>query len=275
MSKLLRADFARLKRDKYFWTGILGMAAYGIFVSLLQYRNSMKYGTVVKLENIFYQEYMAIGVILAAFCSMFLGTEYSDGTIRNKLVVGCGRAQIYLSGFLTCAAAGLLMNISYMAACVAAGIPLFGLFGISAGTAARLVLAGGVMTVSFAAIFTLLAMLNQNKTLVAIISIIGTFGAMFLAIFLLTRIGQPQLIEGAVLTTGEEQTVQYVPNPLYLDEDARENYQFFADVLPTGQSIQISGARVAHIWRIMLYSLTVTAVTTSAGVFFFRRKDLK
>lgn len=275
MSKLLRADFTRLKTDRYFRTAIIGMAAYGIFVSLIQYRNSVKYGVSINLEYVFFQGYMPIGVILAAFCSLFTGAEYSDGTIRNKLVVGCRRSEIYLSGFLTCAAAGLMMNFSYMVISAASGIPLFGFFEISPVKAAVLVLNGSAMTIAYAALFTLLAMLNQNKTLVAIISIIATFIGTFLAIFLLTRIGQPEMTEGSTFTAGTETTVQYIPNPLYLDDAQREIYQFAADVLPTGQGLQISAARATHLWQMPLYSIILTIGAASAGIHFFKRKDLK
>ncbi|MGY3662454.1 MAG: hypothetical protein ACXAHE_00930 [Roseburia sp. 1XD42-69] len=40
---------------------------------------------------------------------MFLGTDYSDGTIRNKLTVGHTRTNIYLANLIVTFAAGLLI----------------------------------------------------------------------------------------------------------------------------------------------------------------------
>ena len=49
------------------------------------------------------------GIVMAAFCSMFIGTEFSDGTMRNKLIVGHRRREIYFTNFLTCALSGIFL----------------------------------------------------------------------------------------------------------------------------------------------------------------------
>lgn len=57
-----------------------------------------------------------LGVVLAAFCSLYLGTEYQDGTLRNKVTAGYRREQIYFSCLLACLGGGLLIWGSYLAA---------------------------------------------------------------------------------------------------------------------------------------------------------------
>ena len=42
-----------------------------------------------------------VGILISIFYSLFLGTEYNDGTIRNKLIVGHKRETIYLASFIT------------------------------------------------------------------------------------------------------------------------------------------------------------------------------
>ena len=54
------------------------------------------------------------GVVLSAFCSLFVGAEYSDGTIRNKIAVGHSRAAVYLANLVTCSAAGVLICLGYI-----------------------------------------------------------------------------------------------------------------------------------------------------------------
>ena len=38
-----------------------------------------------------------IGLFMAMFTSLFIGTEYDYGTIRNKIIVGHSRTSIYFS----------------------------------------------------------------------------------------------------------------------------------------------------------------------------------
>lgn len=126
MSKLLRANFLRLRKDKYFWIGMIAMILYGVIDSVGQYRNLKVYDMSVTFDTVFFASHIIIGMLIAAFVSLYVGTEYSDGTIRNKLMVGCNRRDIYLSNFITCAAAGAFMNFAYMFTACITGIPLFG-----------------------------------------------------------------------------------------------------------------------------------------------------
>lgn len=54
-------------------------------------------GYPTALDDRFFAYSFFIGILSAIFCSLFTGTEYSDGTIRNKIVVGHSRISIYLS----------------------------------------------------------------------------------------------------------------------------------------------------------------------------------
>ena len=65
-------------------------------------------------------------LIQAPFLSVYLGTEFSEGTIRNKLVAGHSRPAVYLSNLILCAIAGVLLCLGYIAAVLAVGLPLLG-----------------------------------------------------------------------------------------------------------------------------------------------------
>ena len=49
-------------------------------------------------------------LVIAVFVSLFFGTEYSDGTLRNKLIGGYTRGQIYVSQFIVNAAAFIFLQ---------------------------------------------------------------------------------------------------------------------------------------------------------------------
>ena len=52
-------------------------------------------------------------------------------------------------------------------------------------------------------------------------------------------------------------------------------WQFLLDLLPTGQSLQVSRLDTPNLWRLPLLSLGVAAASTGAGLVLFHKKDLK
>ncbi|MPM03751.1 hypothetical protein SDC9_50018 [bioreactor metagenome] len=272
MNKLLTANFARLKKDKVFWIGMTFMFAAGIFGAIMKLINDPT-ATADQLALIFP---VFIGIVSAAFCSLFMGTEYSDGTIRNKLIVGHARNAVYLSNLITCSVAGIFMCLSYIAAVAAFGIPLLGLSERSMWPVAVLILVAFIMVIATAALFTLMCMLNQNKATAAVICILFIVALLVVASMINARLEAPRYYDNYVFTdslgnaaAGREE------NPQYLTGMKREIYQFFLDFLPAGQAIEISSLSAPHLWLMPLYSLIIALVSTVCGLLCFRKKDLK
>lgn len=282
MRKLLSAGFVRLRKDKVFWIGIAAVMVIGAFVVVQNYREFSANGYVLPpLDNYFFGFALMIGLVSAAFCSLFLGTEYSDGTIRNKIAVGHSRSAIYLSNLIVCATAALLTNLAYIAAVSAVGIPLFGFLTMGARAAVTMLWASFFTTLAFTALFTLLSMLIQNKAIVAVVSIIGVVGMLVATITIENRLRAPEFYDGIVISEEVQITdpnnpqLQSVPNPNYLQPKERAAYQFLHDLMPTGQAMQISNQSAPHPWLMQLYALLIVLAATGGGIFFFRKKDLK
>ncbi len=276
MNKLLRANFSRLGKSRSFWIGMAVMLAFSLGYCLQQYRYNTLYHQEYGLDTVLFAPYIVTGILIAVFCSIFIGKEYGNGTIRNKLVVGHSRSSVYLANFITVTAAGLLMNLVYTATACALGIPLLGSLK-SAGTIVLIFLLSGLLlTVALSAVFSMLALLNQNPAFVALFSTLGIFLALILAGYMYSRMQAPEFIEPYSLTIdGVVQAMEPEPNPNYLNDTQRSYYQFVMDLLPTGQAIQIAGMDVPHPERMPLFSALIIAAANIAGVYFFRRKDLK
>lgn len=272
MNKLLTANFARLKKDKVFWIGMAFMFAAGVFSVIMKLINDPT-ATADQLMLIFP---VLIGIVSAAFCSLYIGTEYSDGTIRNKLIVGHTRSAVYLSNFITCSAAGIVMCLSYVAAVAAFGLSLLGFSEMSMGALVVLILVAFMMVIATTALFTLLCMLNQNKATAAVICILIIVALLVLATMINAKLEAPQYYDNYVFTDslGSAMSGQ-IENPQYLTGTKREIYQFFLDFLPTGQAVEISMQSTPHLWLMPLYSLFITLVSTGCGLVCFRTKDLK
>lgn len=277
MSKLLFANFYRLKKEKSFWIINFIMFCFGIYNSLLYYYEYVKEDYDIFLEDVFFNDILLIGVCCTIFCSLYIGTEYSNGTIRNKLIIGHTRSSIYFSNLIVSTAAGFLMSAAYMATVCIVGIPLIGFFHINLKTVFVLLLFSGVLIMAFTSIFTLMSMLIQNKAVVAILGLLGFFLLFFVVMSIDSRLREPQKWNDYIFIDEEGETItqEGAVNERYLRGKKRALYEFYYDFIPMGQAMQISNLSAQNQWQIPLYSIIIILATSSGGLYFFRRKDLK
>lgn len=277
MSRLLSANFARLVKDRTFRVCTCMMAFYGIFMVLMGCYDLHKSGYAASLIHISFGYAEVMGVLAATFTSQFLGVEYSDGTIRNKLIVGHRRHEIYLSNLLTVSAAVLLMNAAYAAAVLLSGIPLLGMSGgPDPSVLLTLVLVTILMDAAYAAAFTLYSMLNRNKVTVTAVSIMGALLAMIFSGYVQSRLIEPKTYVWEMEMTEEGEILPYEEetNPYYLEGTTREVFEFLNDFLPSGQALQIEGEAIDGWQYLALYSCLFAAGLTGVGVAAFFRKDI-
>lgn len=104
MIKLLNANLIRLKKDKALRIGIIFMFIMGVFTPVMHYIDMKKSGYQITLDNGFFNNVLFCVILSSVFCSLYVGTEYSDGTIRNKVVIGHTRMSIYFSNLIVCIA---------------------------------------------------------------------------------------------------------------------------------------------------------------------------
>ncbi len=275
MSKLLSANLMRLKKNRLFWLGMLLMFAFGAVLVFSQYRIHTQYGYDVMLDTVLLGFMAPIGVIMAVFCSLFTGTEYSDGTIRNKLIVGHSRPCIYAANLITAILAALLLCAACLLALLALGIPLLGAPVMGEKTLFWMFLGCFVLTVTFSALFTMIAMVCSSKAAVAIISILLILAMFLISTYLFSALEEPEFYNNYYLDASQTMQTEYAANPNYVSGWRRNVFEFMTDFLPTGQVIQYCSASVLHLWQLPLYALLIAAGTTVFGVLVFRRKDIK
>ena len=278
MTKLLSANFLRLWRNKAFWASIgvsLGMA---LFMVADSWRSSQESGgawaSTVDAELVKYAAF--IGILAAELIPLFLGTEYSDGAIRNKIIVGQPRLSIYFANLITGFAACVLCSAAYMLGCAVLGIPLLGWFTQPPALLLTALAGSLLMTAAFCAIFTFVTMNVSRKSTAVVICLLGAFAAFIGAIVIHSMLEAPEFIQGYELSVGGQVvSAPAEPNPNYLTGAKRELYQFFFDLLPSGQSVQYCSLQISSPARLMGLSAAVAAASTGAGIALFRRKDLR
>lgn len=274
MNLLLKANFSRLWRSGAFWASLAVMAGVGLFEVAVGV-NAQRQGISVPLENRYFVLAFMPGIVLSAFCSLFVGGEYSGGTIRNKIAVGHTRDAVYLASLCTCIAAGVLACAAYIAPVAALGIPLLGMFQMELGAVAWFTLCVFVMTGSLCAIFTLIAILNQNRAVTAVICITLAYFLLFLGIYLNNRLTEPEIIPAQeYIENGKILLREAEKNPAYAGGLKRTVYQVLYS-LPGCQAVQLAAEAENCPWDLPLISVLCAIVSTAAGLALFRRKDLK
>ena len=199
MSKLLSAGFIRLRKDKIFWIALIFMFGAGVFFPVMRYMDMQQSGYINNIDNGFFACALFIGIVMAVFCSLFIGTEYSDGTIRNKVVIGQKRTSIYLSNFIICAIVSIVMCAAFLIAYLCVGIPLLGFFEMGIKLVLLFTLAVFVLSIAFASIFTLISMLNHNKAITAVVCILLAFLFLFVGAQLNRMLNEPETNMGLIM----------------------------------------------------------------------------
>lgn len=277
MSKLLSANFTRLWKNKVFWLCVLFSIGAAVAAVVGTHRVIVRHpGIEATMEGSLFQIAGMVGFAQAVFCGLFLGTEYSDGTVRNKLIVGHTRAAVYGANLLVCMAAGLVMGIAYFVVYLPLGWALIGAPAMAKGAMAGLIALTLLMTLSFSAIFTLIGMLNQNKAGAAVIALLLVLATLFLCSYLVAQLNEQEMTMSAeILADGTLSLTEPEPNPNYVSGAQRAIYQFIVDVWPMGQGIQLANAEVANPWQMGIYSVVIALLSTWVGVACFRKKDIK
>ena len=129
MSKLLSANFYPFKK-KINSFGAVWFSCWQqeYFFRLMRYMDMRQTQTINRIDNGFFGCALFIGIVMAVFCSLFIGTEYSEGTIRNKIIIGQKRGTVYLSNFITCSLVSVVMCMAFFIPYLCIGIPLLGFF---------------------------------------------------------------------------------------------------------------------------------------------------
>lgn len=248
MSDLFLAGFNRLWRSRVFQVCCVISFLANIFVMLATYRQVLNYTELglehsITLDSVFYGLVPVLGVMCAAFVSLFIGTEHSDGVMRNMLVVGRARWEIYLANYAVCFVGTAAFLVCWFLGGLV-GIPLIGVWqdvnGLLLGCAVLLAVA-----------------------------------LLMLASVMLNALNQPEFQQGMVMTEAGLELSEPTPNPSYVGGMKREVFQFLSDTLPSGQSISVCSYELERPVLSLVSSVVIAVLTSAAGVVFFKRKDLR
>lgn len=289
MSRLLSANFARLWRSGIFRLALAANVVFGVYLDVEKYFDIkrdpdyyMELGErYLCADGIAFSGWLTLMLVAAVIIGSFVGTEYSDGTIRNKLMVGHKRSTIYLANFIVCAAASLILLIELLTVILGLGKFLFTASYMSVGEIISYTLSGCLTMIALSAILVFITMLIHNKAAGSVTVLIMVMLLLCSALHIDDRLRAPEYHSGITIVGTDAETGMPVfekeetKNPNYLEGTKRQIYQSLYDALPACQFVQIQWENADRIPIMAAYSLGITVVFTVGGLLLFRKKNLK
>lgn len=260
MRKLLAADFAQLLRDKVFWaafafmivsTAILVVSTHNM-IALDNYTP----GTWTAETSTFCM-LPSVGIVNAIWLHLFIGSDYDQGTIRNKFICGHTRRAIFFSHWLIASAGALIILAASLVLGTVLSAHYFQTFALDVSNLCWLFLSCAMLTVAYAAINVALAMNISRKASSVVCGMIVMIGMSTFTSFLEVELSSV-LVSGWTPVTLKDHLILFI-----------------YDLLPSGQCSQINAMMFDHLARWPLYSLILIVLVTAAGYLLFRQKDIK
>lgn len=256
MRKLLSADAIRIFRSKWFWLSLVGMLVLaGAFVTM-QY-TAMDY--VVPLSRVIFLPMSFFGMMVAALISLFVGEDFSDGFIRNKIIAGCSRTAIFASNLICSGLACLILYLVTTLLTAVAGCLLFEI-DLSVSRFLLHLILGLCMCLGYSCIYCTITMVCGNKTTSTILCMGLSFFLLVACLHTNQVMIQPEFKNG-------------IPNPAYVDGGAKIVYRVLHDLNPTGQAAQLSAMDVFQPVRWILCDF-LWMLFAGAGCILFNRKNI-
>lgn len=251
MCDLFLTDFKRFLKDKTFYIGLIVLTLYG-FITV---KNCACFENVCeKIDGTSLLLGVPVATILfiAFFISFFIGSDYEEGTIRNKIIVGKKRKEIYLSNLLiSFLAVTIYFGVYYLS--IRLGIYHYkGTIDLDKTIFKFLLLDGYLATLTFVSLMVFVGMLFKSKAGSLLINLISYGVIMFESIAIWAWFANSKLVQSKEL-------------------------RLMMEMVPSIQLTLMPGdyLRIVNYKMMSLGSLLFIILINVVGMFIFEVKDLK
>ncbi len=271
MSNLLRCDLLRVIKGRLHFVFPIA-AAFSVFIVCINYIPSG--ADYLTFESVFFITTPLMPFLAAAFISLFVGQDYSDGTIRNKLIIGHSRVSLYFTNLISVTT---VMAIIYFIHTVVTyiGAHLVYKYPISDSIMfAKIASINFLAILSICALFVAVSINFSNKTLCVIIMFAFVMGITIMHSYVRSALFEPEMISDYVVTAdGITQSPEY-PNPLYIAPGLKRQIFEFIQTLPMAQLADSSNGEFTPKVTHVLMNTVILALSSFGGCVLFRKKIL-
>lgn len=275
MYRLLDAGFERIKKNKVFLGCIFATIGIAIFMLFSNYSDMKNYDAQISTSELVSNYLPMIGLFIAIFTGLFVGTEYSDGTIRNKIIAGHKKITIYLSNFIISSIIAITFQIIWTIFVLIIAVPVFGKPIIELNQLLITSLDSIMSIIAYSAIFNFISVLSCNKTISSVTCILIFFIMLGVTVSSFNIIQTPETVQQGGLNpdTGVV-SFEEVPNPHYPSNSKRQFYQTIVDIIPMGQAFSLGAGLPTNVYMLPVYSLALIVLFNGFGIYLFNKKDL-
>ena len=262
MINLLSAGFSRLFRNMAFRIGTGIMMFLPVMAVLLN--NADKTNPREPLDGVYYAGVCVVWLIIASFVSIFVGQDYNEKTMHNRLIAGHSRVSIYLADLIVTLTGAVIMQAAAIIAGSAVAIPLFGMYTepVSTVIVTQLLIVCGMAV--YTALVLFICTVVTTKSYAQGISMVVVL-AMFIA---------GNSVYDNVQKLREKAAQENIPVTQLIPENSVKDTMYYA--LPTSQAdVILRGGLPEKAGKMIAFDLASAALLTAAGMLVFRRKDIK
>lgn len=176
MGRLLVSNCNRAFRWRIFWIGTISMMLIGIFEIFMSKLNNEPLGSLP------FDMMMLFPVIISGMGGMTICYEFTEHTIRNKLIIGHSRTNVYIANYITVSIISVIMYAAYMAVMFGMGITMLDTPGLSVTAFAVNALIGIIFIMTSVSLIVFVCMVMQGFSAI-LMAIIINFVLMIFTMF--------------------------------------------------------------------------------------------
>lgn len=261
----------RLRKSRLFWCAVILTALATAGLVLLG--SSAVNGNIRDhdLENVALSGAPLVQIAGAAVIVLFLGTDHSHNTIRNKLIVGSRRGGIYSADVLTGIVIGCSINAAWLVGGLS-GVPVLGFWKMETARAFMYIGMSFVCTVSLSSVAALIGVLIRRRSTAVIIALTAVLALIMFANNVHERLSSNEEDWKMDLVDGEP-VFELVKNPGYVDGTLRMAFELALNLDPMSVSVAISNRELVDPTAGLVGTAFVTVFAGSLGAAVFGRKD--
>ena len=290
MINLVNAGFARLFKSRVYCI-VLALTV------VICYFNVYNKTSAWAAERLCFDAVPVMIYFVPIFAARFIGAEYEGHAMRNKLIVGKRKSEIYLANLVVCSAGSVILLAVTLLSTSIFALTHYNEFVCTPAVTAFYTLCAILLTVSSTAVYTALSMLNTKTAVNAVVCILLIIGLLLGAALVSEALAQPETFtvlydddEYYSIQDPEEQQRYWEEhavveqNPYYVGGTERKVYELFENINPMYQANELSNSALVtansdepvpmrYDW--LAGSVGLTVIATALGLLLFSRKDIK
>lgn len=254
MTKLLKEGFAKAKVSKRFWVCTIIIAAFSALMVLLTKfidNSEVAAGEETTVLGVLFGLISNQPLFMAIVPAMLVVRDFTQNTVRNKIICGCSRTSIYLAHFVVFSVISLFYHFVSVVTTLLVGGPILGMGEIKAGCFAYSMGVSVLTILAYAALTLFLCMLFRTVSGVIIAYVINSMLSVFAVL---------------IMQLAGSDTVNDLINAFILDMQSTAVMEAMADqTYPDGMMKALIPAA----------SLCYIIILPIIGVRLFKKADLK